>query len=106
MIELMKKTMFAGIGFAALTKEKVEELAAEFRSQGKLSEQEGEKLVDEIMQRSREAQQEMSQKIEGLVKEGLERMNLARMSDVEELQDEMARLRERLQKLESQQKSD
>lgn len=100
MIELIKKAMFTGIGLAALTKEKVEELAQDFIEQGKLSEKEGEKLVDDIMERSRESQQELSAQIDKLVQEGLEKMNLAKMSDMETLKDEIAELKQRIHKLE------
>jgi len=101
MIELIKKAMFTGIGFAALTKEKVEELVQDFMEQGELTRQEGEKLVDEIMQRSRESQEEMTEKVEELVRQGLEKMDLAKKSEVESLKAEIAELRERLQRLES-----
>lgn len=100
MIELIKKAMFTGIGLAALTKDKVEELANDFIEQGKMSEKEGEKLVDDIMKRSRESQQELTGQIEKLVKEGLEKVNLAKMSDMEILQDEIAELKQRIHKLE------
>lgn len=73
MIELIKKAMFTGIGFAALTKEKVEELAQDFTEQGKLSKKEGEKLVDDIMQRSKQSQEELTKKVEELVEGGLKR---------------------------------
>jgi polyhydroxyalkanoate synthesis regulator phasin len=100
MIELIKKAMFTGIGLAALTKDKVEELAKDFIEQGKMSEKEGEKLVDDIMKRSRESQQELTEQVEKLVQEALEKMNLAKMSDMELLQDEIAELKKRIQKLE------
>lgn len=100
MIELIKKAMFTGIGLAALTKDKVEELAQDFIEQGKMSEKEGEKLVDDIMKRSRESQQELTGQIDKLVREGLEKMNLAKMSDMERLQDEIAELKQRIHKLE------
>jgi len=101
MIELIKKAMFTGIGFAVLTKDKVEELAQDFIEQGKLTKQEGEKLVDEIMQRSRESQEEMTEKVEGMVRQGLEKMDLAKNSEVEKLRAEIADLRERLLRLET-----
>lgn len=100
MIELIKKAMFTGIGFAALTKDKVEELAQDFMEQGKLSQKEGEQLVEDIMERSRESQQEMSKKVEGMVQEVLGKMQVARMSEIETLRAELAALRERIKALE------
>ncbi len=100
MIELIKKAMFTGIGFAALTKEKVEELAQDFTEQGKLSKKEGEKLVDDIMQRSKQSQEELTKKVEELVEGGLEKMNLAKMSDVENLQNQITELKKQIQEME------
>lgn len=103
MIELIKKAMFTGIGFAALTKEKVEELAQDFMEQGKLSRQEGEKLVDDIMQKSKESQEELTNKVEAMVLEGLEKIQVAKQEDVETLRQEIIELRERVNKLEQKQ---
>lgn len=100
MIELIKKAMFTGIGFAALTKEKVEEIAQDFIEQGKMSKKEGEKLVEDIMTRSKESQEELSKQVEELVQRGLEKMNMAKMSDVQNLEDEIAELKKRIQDLE------
>lgn len=100
MIELIKKAMFAGIGFAALTKDKVEEIAQDFVEQGKMTTKEGEKLVDEIMDKSRESQQEMTKQVEELVQKGLAKMNMAQKSDLENLQQEITELKKRVHELE------
>ena len=63
MIDLIKKALFTGIGFAAITKDKVEEVAQGFGEQGKMSKKEGEKLVDDILERSKESQEELAGKI-------------------------------------------
>lgn len=88
--------MFTGIGFASLTKEKIEEVAQDFIEQGKMSEQEGKKLVDELMNRSKESQEEFSKQVEELVKTGLEKMNVAKTADIEALRQEIAELRQQL----------
>ncbi len=100
MIELIKKAMFTGIGFASLTKDKVEEIAQVFVEQGKLSAKEGEKLVDDIQKRSQESQEELAKYVDGLVKKGVEQMNVARMSDVESLKEEIVELKKRIHELE------
>jgi len=73
MFELIKKAMFTGIGMAAMTKEKVEELAADFIRKGNLSEQEGRKLVDELMKKSEESQAEIKKQLDEIVRSTLER---------------------------------
>ncbi len=93
MLELIKKAMFTGVGFAALTKDKIEEVAKVFVEQGKMSEQEGIKLVEELLSRSRESQAEMTKQIEGLVQAALAKMDLAKASDLELLRAELAELK-------------
>ena len=96
MIDLIKKAMFTGIGVAALTKEKVEDVATDFIEQGKMSEQEGKKLVDEIMVKSKESQEELAQKIEASVNIALEKLAVAKESDIEALQQQIDELKEKL----------
>ena len=102
MIELIKKAMFTTLGYAVLTRDKVEELAKDFVDQGKLSKEEGEKLVDDILKRSKESQEEMNRKVNGLVREALERMQIPRTDDLAALRAELGELKARIEKLESQ----
>lgn len=101
MIDLIKKAMFTGVGFAALTKEKVEDVAKVFVEQGKLSRQEGEKLVDELMERSKESQQQLTKQVGEMVESAMEGMNLVSMKEIENLQEEIADLKKRIDELES-----
>ena len=100
MIDLIKKAMFTGIGFAVLTKEKVEELAQDFVEQGKMTREEGEKLVDDILKKSKDSQEEMSRRVEGLVHDGLARLDLVQREEMEKLREELAAVKERVTKLE------
>ena len=94
MIELIKKVMFTGLGAASLTKEKIEEIGRDFIEQGKLSRQEGEKLVDELRAKAEESKQEIKKQIEERVEEILKKMNLARMSDLDELKRQVKELQD------------
>lgn len=93
MIDLVKKAMFTGIGVMSLTKEKIEALAADFVEKGKLSEQEGKKMVEEMMARSEESKDELKKQIEQVVQATLGKMDIASKSDMEELKKELAALR-------------
>ena len=64
MIELVKKTLLTGVGVAALTKEKIEEIAKDFVEKGKMTEQEGRTLVDDLVLRSEESRVELQKQIE------------------------------------------
>jgi polyhydroxyalkanoate synthesis regulator phasin len=99
MIELIKKAMFTGIGVAALTKEKVEDVAKVFVEQGKLTEQEGKKLVDEIMARSKESQEELTGRIEAVVQASIAKLDIGKASDIEALKDEIKALKVQIEEM-------
>ncbi len=93
MIDLVKKTLLTGVGVAALTKEKIEEVARDFVEKGKLSEQEGKALVDDLMARSDESRKELQRQIEEKVVQLLDKMDLAKKSDLEALKGEVEELK-------------
>ncbi len=93
MFDLIKKTMLTGVGLAGLTKDKIEKLAKELAKQGKLSEKEGKKLLDDLSKKSEKAKKDMERQIEGIVKKTTKKMNLATRGD-------LLKLMERIKKLE------
>jgi polyhydroxyalkanoate synthesis regulator phasin len=99
MFELIKKAMFTGIGMAAMTKDKIEELAGDFIKKGDLSEQEGRKLVDEMMKKSEESKAEVKKQLDEMVQAALVKMEVARKTQIDELQEEIRLLREAIEKL-------
>ena len=102
MFDLIKKAMFTGIGMAALTKEKIEEIAADFIQKGNLSENEGRKLVDELMKKSEESQEDIKKQLETLAYVTLEKMQVARISQIDEINQAIQILREKIEVLENQ----
>ncbi len=53
MIDLIKKTMLAGVGAAVVTKEKVEQALGEFVSEGKVSAGDARVMADKIAEQGR-----------------------------------------------------
>lgn len=99
MIELIKKAILTGMGMASLTKEKIDELARELIEKGKLSEQEGEKFLQEMRKRAEESKEALKTQTDKVVEATLSRMQLARVSDLEKLQTEIASLRKEIEAL-------
>jgi polyhydroxyalkanoate synthesis regulator phasin len=62
MIDLIKKTLLAGVGLAAMTKDKVEELAEELTEEGELSEKEAKELLNDLLKRSKRAKKDLNKK--------------------------------------------
>lgn len=100
MIDLVKKTLLTGLGLASLTKEKIEEVASAFVEKGKMTEQEGRDLVDELLVRSEESREELKKQIEERIQKVMEKMNLAKQSEVDTLRQEIAELRDTMNKKE------
>ena len=99
MIDLIKKAVLTGVGIASLTKEKIEDLAKELIVKGKMSEQEGEKLVEEMLSRAEESRETMKRQTESLVQSTIAKMQLARVEDIELLKTEIKRLRDEISAL-------
>ena len=99
MMDLFKKAVLAGIGVASLTMEKVEELSKDLIDKGKLSEQEGEKFLQEMQKRAEESREALKQQTDKLVESALDRMQLAKASDLEKLQAEIEGLRKEIEAL-------
>jgi len=93
MLDLIKKAVLTGIGVASLTKEKVEEIAKDFAEKGKMSEQEGEKFVTDLLKKSEESRQALMKQVEKMVGSAVESMNLAKVSDIDTVKQELAELR-------------
>ncbi len=99
MLDLIKKAVLTGVGIASLTKDKIEDLAKELIDKGKMSEQEGEKLVQEMLNRAEESRETVKSQTESVVQNTIAKMKLARVEDIELLKGEIERLREEVSSL-------
>ena len=86
MFDLIKKTVLTGVGLAAMTKDKVEELAKELTEKGEMSEKEGRELVDELLKKSEQARKDLETKVEGMVRKVLEKMDIVTKKDIARLE--------------------
>jgi polyhydroxyalkanoate synthesis regulator phasin len=91
MFELIKKTLLAGVGLAFLTKDKIEELTKEIVEKAKLSEREAR---DELSKKSDDARRQVKEQVEKIVKETLNKMNLATKADIAKLEEQLQKLSE------------
>jgi polyhydroxyalkanoate synthesis regulator phasin len=69
MIDLIKKSVMAGIGAAVVTKEKVEEALGEFVRQGKLSAADAAIMAEKIADQGRREFDELGARLSAKVKE-------------------------------------
>jgi len=92
MFDIIKKTMLTGVGLAAMTRDKIEEMAKELTEKGEMTEKEGRELVDELVKKSEKAKKDLETKMEGIVEKVLGKMNLATKEDISKLEKRLKRL--------------
>lgn len=100
MIDLLRKTLLAGIGAAVLTREKVEELVGELVKRGEIASKEGPKLVKELLQESQKVKKELEEKIEETTQKALKKLRLAPRAEIEELKVKLEKLEKKIGKME------
>ena len=93
MFDLIKKTMLTGIGLALKTKDEVENLAEELIKQGKLSETEGRKFLEELRDKYEDSQKKLEKRVEKTVKELLKKADLVTADELNALKKEIRELK-------------
>lgn len=73
MIDVIKKTLLAGVGAAVITKEKVEDALGDFVKQGKVSAEEARTMAGKIADQGKQEFEEASQNLSSKIKELLNR---------------------------------
>ena len=86
MKDLFKNVVYASIGAAFLTRDKIEELKGDLVDKGKLTREEGKQFVDDLIKKSEKAKDELELWINKRVEERIKQLDLATKDDVAELQ--------------------
>ncbi len=92
MFNLLKKMIWLGAGLAVMTTEKIEAVVAELIKKGQLSEKEGKELAVELVARSIKAKKELGEKVEKIMSDILQRLNIPTRKELEELKARLERL--------------
>lgn len=71
MIDVIKKTLLAGVGAAVITKEKVESALGDFVQQGKVSSAEARAMAEKIAEQGRREFETMSRELSDKFREGM-----------------------------------
>jgi polyhydroxyalkanoate synthesis regulator phasin len=90
--DLFMRTVELGLGAASLTMETAQKVVADLVHRGQVTEEEGETLVDRLLSMGREQRAQLEQLVNKGVEHTLERMDLARRSDVEALREHVQEL--------------
>lgn len=98
MIELVKKSMLAGVGLAVVTKEKVLESLDELVERGKLTREEAAEMSDKIVQEGKAETEKARTEASKLFNEMLHRANVVTKDQYEALAARVTALEGRLHK--------
>ncbi len=98
MFDLIKKAMLTGVGLASISIDKIDEIAKELMEQGNLTEQEGRKLVQEMMGYAEKSKEQLEKQVAFYVEKAMDKMDVARKKDVEELRETLLQLQEKIEK--------
>ena len=83
-----------------MTTEKIQAVVAEAVKKGQLSEKEGKELVAELIARSVSAKNELGEKIDKMISDTLQRLNIPTRKDLEEMKARLERLEKAAEKKE------
>lgn len=85
MEDLFKKFINAGVGFVSLTNDRVQSTIDKLVKESKLSEKEGQKIMDDLRKNTDTKRKEMEEQITGIANRLMKGVGLATNADVEEL---------------------
>ena len=92
MFNFIKKTMLVGVGLAAVTREKIEEIVGELVKKGELSEKEGKDMVDDLVEKSKKVKKDLDKKVEKIVADTLNKLNIPTREELTELKKKIDKL--------------
>jgi polyhydroxyalkanoate synthesis regulator phasin len=92
LFETLKKTLYAGVGMAFFTRDKLEEMGKRLAEEAKLSEADAKKFIDEVLKKSEEAKSSFEKAVGSGVNAALERLDLPRRSDLKALEERVKAL--------------
>jgi len=85
MLDSIHKMFLAGVGLAAMTKDKIDEHIKELVEKGKLTEKEGREMAEDVLKKSEQAKKDLQKQVEEYVQKVLNKLQIPSKEEVEEL---------------------
>jgi polyhydroxyalkanoate synthesis regulator phasin len=98
--DLIERTFLMGVGAAAFTKDRVQELVDEFVRRGELSTDEGREMVDRLVSRSRDEARSAMKRYDSSLQSTLRDFGVTTRRDFEDLETRVRELEHRIALLE------
>jgi len=96
MFELFEKVVLTGLGALSLTQKKAEEIIAELKEKYKMSEEEGKAFLDKVQGMAKEGRERVAEIADTEVKKVLDRIGLVPREEFDRLQKRVEELEKRL----------
>jgi polyhydroxyalkanoate synthesis regulator phasin len=93
MLEMVKKSMLAGVGLVLKTRDEVEVIVQDLQKKGEMSEAEGRKFLSEIQSRYQETQEKLEKRVDQAVKDILKKAEIVTQDELKELKKEIRELK-------------
>ena len=94
---LIKKVIYTGVGIASAANEKVQASISEWVEKGKISEEEGKKVVDDLLSDTDSKKEEVEGKIKDYVETFLAKFDFPTRNEVSELQNKLNAMEAKLE---------
>ncbi|MBD3242222.1 MAG: hypothetical protein GF331_16640 [Chitinivibrionales bacterium] len=98
MTDLISKAVYASVGLAYMTKEKVQEVGKKVVADAKVSEAEGKKFLEELQKKADEARASTMEMVNKQVSTVLKSMDIPTRKEIDALKKRIAKLEETLDK--------
>jgi polyhydroxyalkanoate synthesis regulator phasin len=100
MEDTLKKIMYTGLGFLSLTKNKVEEMIDDLVDKGRLSREEGQRIMKDFKKDSATSREAMENEMKQWVENAMSKMDIAQKKDLDQLREEVEALQRRVTAIE------
>ena len=104
-MKLVKRTAFLSIGLAAMSAASIKRIGKKLADEGKLSEDEGKKLVDDLLEQSKKSKAQLKNDINKTVKDSLSDLDVATTKDVKDINSRLDNIEKNLEKKPSKKKT-
>jgi poly(hydroxyalkanoate) granule-associated protein len=98
MIELIRRGILLGLGALSLTHEKAKSFVDEMVKRGEVTKDEGVKLVEEILDRAKEQERRINEKISDEIRKAIDSLGVASKEDVARLEKRIEELGKKIEK--------
>ncbi len=99
----VRRVLMAGIGAVALAQEEIDDFVGKLIERGEIAEKDGRKLINEIKERQRKTAKSAEDALDSRIERLLDRMNVPTKNDIQELNQKISMLAEKVDALKEKQ---